>query len=160
MHAAFCYRSGLALLDHALDSESVANGLRALWPRGTRPTALALRGIRGKDAVCPTPAISFTAMGPIALMRSTSFPFSLAMAASMPCARCARATVSGIPSFGCKRAGCDRCFSAGWVETGTDPVGFPDIEMSPEGHPQWTIRYDAPESAPDADPEGRGLAQT
>jgi hypothetical protein len=63
-------------------------------------------------------------------------------------------------SFRCKRAGCDRCFGAGWVETGNDPVGFPDIEISPEGHPQWTIRYDAPESAQDADPKGRGLAQT
>ena len=63
-------------------------------------------------------------------------------------------------SFRCKRMGCDRCFGAGWVETGTDPVGFPDIEMSPEGHPQWTIRYDAPESVPEVDPAGRGLAQT
>jgi hypothetical protein len=63
-------------------------------------------------------------------------------------------------SFRCKRTGCDRCFGAGWVETGTDPVGFPDIEMSPEGYPQWTIRYDAPGSVPEVDPAGRGLAQT
>jgi hypothetical protein len=44
-------------------------------------------------------------------------------------------------SFRCKRAICDRCHGAGWVETGSDPVALPDIELSPEGHPQWVTRY-------------------
>ena len=44
-------------------------------------------------------------------------------------------------SFRCKRAICDRCHGAGWVETGTDPVGLPDIERGPAGHPQWVTRY-------------------
>ena len=26
-------------------------------------------------------------------------------------------------SFRCKRTACDRCHGAGWVETGSDPVG-------------------------------------
>lgn len=44
-------------------------------------------------------------------------------------------------SFRCKRAICERCLGAGWVETGTDPVGVPDIELSPEGNPEWVTRY-------------------
>jgi len=44
-------------------------------------------------------------------------------------------------SFRCKRAICDRCGGAGWIETGTDPVGFPDIERSPEGYPQWVVNF-------------------
>ncbi|MEG8053232.1 hypothetical protein QP185_08155 [Sphingomonas aerolata] len=62
-------------------------------------------------------------------------------------------------SFRCKRAACDRCNGAGWVETGSDPVGLPDIVMSPQGTPQWTIRYPAPEDAEAVDPEKPGLAQ-
>lgn len=44
-------------------------------------------------------------------------------------------------SFRCKRVICGRCLGAGWVETGTDPVAFPDIELSAEGYPRWTTRY-------------------
>ncbi|RZL83683.1 MAG: hypothetical protein EOP66_03600 [Sphingomonas sp.] len=44
-------------------------------------------------------------------------------------------------SFRSKRAICNRCLGAGWVETGNDPVGFPDIELSPEGYPRWVISY-------------------
>jgi hypothetical protein len=44
-------------------------------------------------------------------------------------------------SFRCQRVVCDHCLGAGWVETGDDPVGVPDIVMSPDGHPQWTTRY-------------------
>ena len=62
-------------------------------------------------------------------------------------------------SFRCKRAACDRCHGAGWVETGSDPVGLPDIVISPEGHPQWTVRYAAPEDAEAVRPEQPGLAQ-
>jgi hypothetical protein len=44
-------------------------------------------------------------------------------------------------SFRCKRAICDRCSGAGWVETGDDPVGFPDIELAPNGRPHWVTSY-------------------
>jgi hypothetical protein len=44
-------------------------------------------------------------------------------------------------SFRCKRAICDRCYGAGWVETGDDPVGLPDIELASNGLPKWTTRY-------------------
>ena len=44
-------------------------------------------------------------------------------------------------SFRCKRAICDRCYGAGWVETGSDPIGLPDIELAPNGLPRWTTRY-------------------
>jgi hypothetical protein len=44
-------------------------------------------------------------------------------------------------SFRCKRAICGRCNGAGWVETGNDPVGYPDIEIAPDGHPRWVINY-------------------
>ena len=44
-------------------------------------------------------------------------------------------------SFRCKRAICGRCLGAGWVETGKDPVGYPDVELSPDGHPQWITRF-------------------
>lgn len=44
-------------------------------------------------------------------------------------------------SFRCKRAICDRCLGGGWIETGDDPVGFPDIELTPEGYPQWVTNY-------------------
>jgi hypothetical protein len=35
---------------------------------------------------------------------------------------------------------CERCLGAGWIETGSDPIEVTDIEMTPDGHPQWTIR--------------------
>jgi len=47
-------------------------------------------------------------------------------------------------SFRSKRTACDQCHGAGWVETGSDPVGVPDIEVSPEGYPRWTLRYEPP----------------
>jgi hypothetical protein len=43
-------------------------------------------------------------------------------------------------SFRCKRAICERCHGAGWIETGQDPVGHPDIVMTPEGYPKWVVR--------------------
>ncbi|RYG29262.1 MAG: hypothetical protein EON93_17010 [Burkholderiales bacterium] len=44
-------------------------------------------------------------------------------------------------SFRCKREICGFCNGEGWIETGTDPIAVPDIVMSPEGHPKWTIRH-------------------
>jgi hypothetical protein len=55
-------------------------------------------------------------------------------------------------SFRCKRMACDRCHGAGWVETGTDPVGLPDIEVSPEGYPRWTIRLEPSDTEVEVDP--------
>ena len=43
-------------------------------------------------------------------------------------------------SFRCKRAVCDHCHGAGWVETGEDPVALPDIVLAPEGYPKWILR--------------------
>lgn len=43
-------------------------------------------------------------------------------------------------SFRSRRAACDRCLGAGWIETGSDPLEVPDIEMSPEGYPRWVTR--------------------
>ena len=43
-------------------------------------------------------------------------------------------------SFRCERAICGHCLGAGWVETGSDVVGIPDIVRSPEGHPRWIVR--------------------
>jgi len=40
-----------------------------------------------------------------------------------------------------KRAICDNCYGAGWVETGNDARAVPDIVMTPEGYPKWIIRY-------------------
>ncbi|SFS11907.1 hypothetical protein [Sphingomonas jatrophae] len=57
-------------------------------------------------------------------------------------------------SFRCKRAICDRCLGAGWVETGSDPVGLPDIEAGPDGAPRWTTRYLAPEEEAEQDTDG------
>ncbi len=62
-------------------------------------------------------------------------------------------------SFRCKRAICDRCHGAGWVETGTDPIGLPDIELAPTGHPQWVTRYLPRDDAAEAEaPDGNLLA--
>lgn len=44
-------------------------------------------------------------------------------------------------SFRCKRAICDLCLGAGWIETGTDPIAIADIVMTPEGYPRWITRY-------------------
>jgi hypothetical protein len=61
-------------------------------------------------------------------------------------------------SFRCKRAICDRCLGAGWVETGVDPIGYPDIELSPEGNPQWVTRFVPREDVPGDDvPHGNLL---
>ena len=54
---------------------------------------------------------------------------------------------------------CDRCHGAGWVETGSDPIGLPDIVMAPGGYPQWTIRFDAGADSIDIDPAKPGLAE-
>ena len=43
-------------------------------------------------------------------------------------------------SFRCKRAICDRCHGAGWIETGDDAVGVPDIVRGADGHPMWIVR--------------------
>jgi hypothetical protein len=51
-------------------------------------------------------------------------------------------------SFRCKRAVCDYCKGAGWIETGNDPVGHADIVMSPNGYPQWVVAFE-----PRQDPE-------
>ena len=60
-------------------------------------------------------------------------------------------------SFRCKRAICGRCQGAGWVETGSDPIGIPDIELSPDGNPQWVVRYLAEGEVPPEDPSGDKL---
>lgn len=61
-------------------------------------------------------------------------------------------------SFRCKRAICDRCMGAGWVETGSDPVRIPDIELSPQGNPHWVTHCIPREDAEDAqDTEGASL---
>lgn len=46
-----------------------------------------------------------------------------------------------LASFRCQRAICGHCLGAGWVESGDDLIGLPDIVLSPDGHPQWTTRY-------------------
>ncbi|MDY7523282.1 hypothetical protein [Sphingomonas sp. 10B4] len=43
-------------------------------------------------------------------------------------------------SFRSKRAICNHCQGAGWVETGDDPHGVPDIERDAAGHPRWYTR--------------------
>ena len=45
-----------------------------------------------------------------------------------------------VVSFRCKRAICDHCLGAGWVETGSDPVGVPDIVRTAEGYARWIVR--------------------
>jgi hypothetical protein len=62
-------------------------------------------------------------------------------------------------SFRCARAICPHCDGAGWVETGDDPVGVPDIVMAPEGYARWIVRFVARVDAGDADaPGGLGVA--
>lgn len=60
-------------------------------------------------------------------------------------------------SFRCKRAICDRCYGAGWIETGSDPIALPDIVLTPEGYPQWTVRYVAEADVETSGGEGQGL---
>ncbi|MGK6323157.1 hypothetical protein ACMGDM_08720 [Sphingomonas sp. DT-51] len=55
-------------------------------------------------------------------------------------------------SFRCQRAICPHCLGAGWVETGDDPIGHPDIVMSPEGYPKWVVDYEPTDAHPDAAP--------
>lgn len=62
-------------------------------------------------------------------------------------------------SFRCKRAVCERCMGAGWVETGSDPIGYPDIELSPEGRPEWVTRYVPREDVADQDVADGNLAE-
>jgi hypothetical protein len=50
-------------------------------------------------------------------------------------------------SFRCKRVICGRCYGAGWVETGSDPIALPDIEVTAEGYPKWVVRYLSAEEA-------------
>ena len=61
-------------------------------------------------------------------------------------------------SFRCRRMTCDACHGAGWVETGSDPVGLPDIVLGPTGHPQWTVRYHDDREHDAIDPAKPGLA--
>ena len=52
-------------------------------------------------------------------------------------------------SFRSKRTICGRCHGAGWIETGSDPVGYPDTVMTPDGHPQWVVAFDRTNPTPD-----------
>lgn len=61
-------------------------------------------------------------------------------------------------SFRCKRAICDHCHGAGWVETGEDPIGLPDIVRTPEGYPKWIIREVPGEGVETSDRPGPGLS--
>lgn len=68
-------------------------------------------------------------------------------------------TTIDLVSFRCSRAICPQCDGAGWVETGDDPVGVPDIVRAPEGYAKWVIRYVEREHAPAAAaPGGLGKA--
>ncbi len=46
-----------------------------------------------------------------------------------------------------KRHLCDKCDGRGWIETGDDLVPSHDIQMSPEGYPQWVTRLDRSDDA-------------
>lgn len=60
-------------------------------------------------------------------------------------------------SFRCQRAICDRCLGAGWIETGDDLIGIPDIALSPDGHPQWVTRYVHQQGPVETEPNGGPL---
>ena len=62
-----------------------------------------------------------------------------------------------LASFHGKRAICERCLGAGWMETGDDRVGFPDIELSPEGYPRWVTSYAPREDVAGEDVSGGNL---
>jgi hypothetical protein len=64
-----------------------------------------------------------------------------------------------LTSFRCRRAICDRCNGAGWVETGDDLIAVPDIAHGPNGEPRWTTRYLAKEEASDNGLAGPSLRQ-
>ncbi|MBB3691829.1 hypothetical protein [Sphingomonas sp. BK580] len=61
-------------------------------------------------------------------------------------------------SFRCKRAVCPRCLGAGWVETGSDPVGHPDIVMNAGGYPEWVVAYAPADAAEASGPSPSPLA--
>lgn len=42
---------------------------------------------------------------------------------------------------------CHKCDGRGWIETGDDLVPTNEIVMTPEGHPQWTVRLDPTDDA-------------
>jgi hypothetical protein len=44
-------------------------------------------------------------------------------------------------SFRCQRAICGHCLGAGWIETGSDLIGLPDITLNANGQPEWTTVY-------------------
>lgn len=80
-------------------------------------------------------------------------------------ARCPRCRGHGtwnteidLVSFRCRRAICDRCGGAGWVETGSDPITFPDIELGANGEPKWVTRYIPREDASESDIAGPGIS--
>ena len=65
-----------------------------------------------------------------------------------------------LASFRCTRAICDHCYGAGWVETGDDPIGLPDIVLTPEGYPKWIMRYVGRDEAAPVTPDNKGLSHT
>lgn len=50
-----------------------------------------------------------------------------------------------LASFRSTRTTCQFCHGEGWVETGQDLVGVPDIVMSPQGYAMWVIRHCRPD---------------
>lgn len=61
-------------------------------------------------------------------------------------------------SFRCSRAACERCLGSGWVETGDDPVAYPDVELSAEGKPRWVTSFVPAEDVADDDRSEHPLA--
>jgi hypothetical protein len=53
-------------------------------------------------------------------------------------------------SFRCRRAICPQRLGAGWVETGDDPIGHPDIVMNADGYPEWVTIYEPTDPASQA----------
>lgn len=80
---------------------------------------------------------------PYALFNIPLMPRNAALDA--PCPVCKQHgqwnTEIDLVSFRCKRAACDTCLGAGWIETGDDARAVPDIIMTPEGYPKWIVRY-------------------
>lgn len=60
-------------------------------------------------------------------------------------------------SFRCRREPCGHCHGAGWIETGDDPIAFPDIVMAPEGYPKWIVAYLPRDGAIQATADGWSL---
>jgi hypothetical protein len=46
-----------------------------------------------------------------------------------------------------KRTLCHQCDGRGWIETGDDPVPSHDVALSPEGYPDWVVRFDPPQGS-------------